>query len=98
MREMIDQRHDIFGHFRRVIGGGLVELAGLAVAAIIERDHAAAGARQLGDPARIDPVHLRVRAEAVNQDDRRGMALILALIEIGDLDLAVTEAWHAASS
>ena len=41
-------------------------------------------------PSRADPVHLLVGGKAVHQDDR----IALALVEIGDLDVSVSESWH----
>ena len=41
---MIEQRAHVLGHFVGVIVGRIVELGRLAVAAIVERDDAAAGA------------------------------------------------------
>ena len=49
--EMIEQRAHVLRHAVGVIVGRIVELGRLAVAAIVERDHAAAGARQRRDPA-----------------------------------------------
>src|SRR5262249_60298309 len=76
------------GHERAVVGGGIVELARGAMAAIVERDHAPAGLGQRRDPAGMHPVDRGGRGEAVHQDDR----LALPLVEKGDLDAAVLEA------
>ena len=43
--EMIEQRPHVLGHPVGVVVGRIVELGRLAVAAIVERDHPAAGAR-----------------------------------------------------
>ena len=74
--EMIEQRAHVLRHVARVIGGRIVELGRVAMAAIVERDDAAAGARQRRDPAGIDPVHLLGGGEAVHQHDRRALALV----------------------
>jgi hypothetical protein len=60
------------------------------MAAIVERDHAAAGARQRRDPARLHPVDLFARRKAVHKDDR----LALTFVKEGDLNVAVIETWH----
>ena len=56
--EMRDQRRDVAGHQVGVIVGRIVQLGGLAVPAIVERDDAAVVARQRRDPAGLHPVHL----------------------------------------
>ena len=53
--EMIEQRPHVLGHHGAVIGGRIVELGRGAMAAIVERDHAPAGAGQRRDPARDRP-------------------------------------------
>src|SRR5258708_6778997 len=60
------------------------------MAAVVERDDAAPGARQRRHPCRIDPVHFLGRSEAVHQHDRP----TFALVEISDLDVAVLETCH----
>jgi len=40
--QMIQQRDDVACHDRNFVVGGIVELFGIAMAAIVERDHAAA--------------------------------------------------------
>ena len=86
--KMIEQRKHIARHEFRVVERRIVELDGGTVTAIVERDDAAAGALKRRQPARIDPVHLFVGREAVNEDDR----VALALIEIGDLACSSNEA------
>ena len=88
---MVDQRPHVVRHALGVIVGRIVELGRLAVAAIVERDHAAAGARERRDPARLHPVHLLVGRKAVHQDDR----LALPFIEKRNLHRPVTKARHA---
>ena len=88
--EMIEQRAHIVRHQRHRIVGGIVQLAGGAVAAVVERDGAAAGAGERTHPSGIDPVHLLGRGKAVHQDD----GLALAFVEISDLDFAMSEIWH----
>src|SRR5437763_59788 len=70
--------------------GQIVEFCGLAVAAIIERDHAAVVAHERRDPAGLHPVDLLVGGKAMHQDDR----LARALVEIGDLDVTMCESRH----
>ena len=89
--EMIEQRADVIGHRRAVIGGGIVELARDAVSAIVERDHPPAGARQSHHPSRMQPVHLFRGGKAVHEDD----CFAHAFIEISDLDRAMLEARHS---
>src|SRR6185437_584577 len=88
---MIHQRDDVARHDGNRIFRGLVELGGLAMAAIIERDDAAAVLPQLRDPGRIDPVDVLGRRKAVHEHDR----IALALIEIGNFDIAMVEARHS---
>ena len=88
--EMIEQRAHIVRHQRHRIVGGIVQLAGGAVAAVVERDGAAAGAGERTHPAGIDPVHLLGRGKAVDEND----GFTLALVEISDLDFAMSETWH----
>jgi hypothetical protein len=57
------------------------------MSAIVECDHAAAGARQCRDPAGHDPVDLLARSEAVHKHDR----IALAFIKKSDLDVTVIE-------
>ena len=90
--EMVHQRDDVAGHDRNGVVGGVVELCGFAMAAIVERDDAVAVLLQFRDPGRIDPVHVLGRGKAVHENDRRA----LAFVEIGDFDCAVVEARHRA--
>ena len=60
--------------------------------AVVERDRAPTSKRERSDPAGMYPVHLLVGGKAVHQHDR----LALALVEIGDLDLAIPETRHGA--
>ncbi len=87
---MIHQRDDIAGHDRDLIGRGVIELAEIAMAAIVERDDAAAVFSQFGDPGRINPVHILARGKAVHQQDR----IALAFVEIGNFNFAVVKTRH----
>src|ERR1700712_1684498 len=60
------------------------------MAAIVERDDAAAVLLQVGDPGRIDPVNVLARGKAVHEDDR----IALAFVEIGNFNSAVVETRH----
>ena len=60
------------------------------MAAIVERNDAAAGARERRHPARTDPVHFLVRGEAVDQHDR----LALAFVEESDLHAIMVKTRH----
>ena len=90
MLEMIEQRAHVASHCGGVILGGIVELARLAVAAIVERDHAPAGAGQRRDPAGMDPVHLLGGGKAVHQHDR----FALPLVKEGEFHGTVMEGGH----
>src|SRR5215469_6333629 len=74
--EMLDQAANVLGHDRGMISGGVVELARLTVAAIVERDDTPPGARQRRHPAGRDPVHFLVRREAVDEYDRLALPLV----------------------
>ena len=87
---MIHQRTDIAGHGADLIGFRVVEFCGIAVAAIVECDDAAAVLFQFGNPGRINPVHILGRREAVHQQDR----IALAFVEIGNFNIAVVKARH----
>ena len=89
--EMIEQCAHVLRHQATVIGGRIVEFGRRAMATIVERDHAAARARQRRHPARIDPVHFLVGSKTVDEHDR----LALPFVEIGDLDLTMREMRHA---
>ena len=88
--EMVHQRRDVAGHGADMIVLGIIELAGIAMAAIVERDDAAAAPLQLRDPGGIDPVDVLGRGKAVHQHDR----IALALIEVGNFDGAVVKTRH----
>src|SRR5262249_21692592 len=64
---------------------------GLAVAADVERDRAAACPGEGRDPAGLHPVHLLGRGKAVDENDR----LARALVEKGNLHGSVLKARHA---
>ena len=87
---MIHQRDDVAGHDGDLVLRGIVELCGFAVAAIIQRDDAAAIFPQFGNPAGIDPVDILGRGKAVHQQDR----IALAFVEIGNFNGAVMKARH----
>src|SRR5713101_4930810 len=91
--EVVEQGNDVFDHPFGVIIGGIVELARPAVAAVVQRDGAPAGAAQRRHPPRIDPIDFLGRGEAVHEHDR----LAVAFVEKRDLDLAVPEALHGGS-
>ena len=82
---MLDQRRNVACHDVGVIVRRIVQLARLAVPAIVERDHPAAVAPQRRGPAGHHPVHLLVGGKAVHQDDR----IALAFVEIRDLDVTI---------
>ena len=88
--QMIHQRDDVAGHDGDLIVRGIVELAGIAMAAIVERDDAAAVFLQLRNPGRIDPVDVLARGKAVHEQDR----IALAFVEIGNFDSAVVKTRH----
>jgi hypothetical protein len=88
--EMIHQRRDVARHDADMVLLGVVELAGIAMAAIVERDDAAAVFLQLRNPGRIDPVDILARRKAMHQHDR----IALALVEIGNFNSAVVKARH----
>ena len=71
---------------------GIVELCGIAMAAIVERDDAAAVLLQFGNPGRIDPVDVLARGEAVHEHNR----IALAFVEIGNFNSAVVKTRHQA--
>src|SRR5215831_13934837 len=89
--EMIEQCPHVLRHEAAVIGGRIVELGRRAMAAIVERDDAAARTCKRRYPAGIDPVHFLVGSEAMDEGDR----LALPFVEIGDLDLTMREMRHA---
>src|SRR4051812_1878491 len=60
------------------------------MAAIVERDDAAAVLPQLGNPGRIHPVDVLGRGEAVHEQNR----IALALVEIGDFNIAIVKTRH----
>src|SRR5215831_2992626 len=88
--EMIEQCPHVLRHEAAVIGGRIVELGRRAMAAIVERDDAAARTCKRRYPAGIDPVHFLVGSEAMDEGDR----LALPFVEIGDLDLTMREMRH----
>jgi hypothetical protein len=67
---MVHQPAHILGHDLRGIGGGIVKLLALAMAAIVERDDAVAGMGQRLRPLGVDPVDHMAGAEAVDEHDR----------------------------
>ena len=83
--QIIEQRAHITGHARAVIGGRIIELAGLTVAAIIKRNDATVRLLERPDPAGAYPVDLRGGSKPVHEND--GFAL--AFIEERDLDAVV---------
>ena len=88
---MIEQRTHIVRHGGAVISGRVVQLAGRAVPAIVERNHAPAIARQRRHPTGVQPIHLLGGGKAVHQHNR----IAVTLIEISDLDTAICKARHA---
>src|SRR5262249_44666510 len=81
----------ILGHDRAVIGGGVIELARRAMAAIVECDSAAPGLAQRRHPARRDPIDLFVRRKAVHEHDW----LALPFVKESDLHAVMRELRHA---
>src|SRR5262249_52044535 len=92
--EMIEQCPHVLRHEAAVIGGRIVELGRRAMAAIVERDDAAARTRKRRYPAGIDPVHFLVGSKAMDEHDR----LALPFVEIADLDLTMREMRHKSAS
>src|SRR6516225_10325179 len=88
---MIEERSHILCHSRAEIGGRVVELAGRAMAAIVERDRAAPGAGQCRHPARRDPIDLFVRCKAVDEHNR----LALPFVKESNLHAVMREPRHA---
>src|ERR1700716_917272 len=60
------------------------------MAAIVERDDAAAVLLQFGNPGRIYPVHILARGKAMHEQDR----IALAFVEIGNFNSAVVKTRH----
>jgi hypothetical protein len=88
--QMIQQRDDVTCHDRNFVARRIVELFGIAMAAIVERDDAAAIFPQIGNPGRIDPVDVLAGGKAVHENDR----ITLAFVEIGNFDSAVVKTRH----
>ena len=88
---MIEEGADILGHERAVVGGRLVKLGRLAMAAIVEGDDTASGARERCHPAGKNPIHLLGGGKAVHEHDW----LALAFVEKGDFHPVMREARHA---
>src|SRR5262249_978476 len=88
--EMIEQCPHVLRHEAAVIGGRIVELGRRAMAAIVERDDAAARTRKRRYPAGIGPVHFLVGSEAMHESDW----LALPFVEISDLDLIMRKMCH----
>src|SRR5690349_17006466 len=88
---MVEQRAHILGHDRAVIGGRVVQLAGRAVTAIIERDRATPGASECRYPAGHHPIDLLIGGEAMHEHNR----LALPFIQEGDVDPLMLKSWHA---
>lgn len=89
--QVVEQRADISGHDRTVIGRRIVELCRRAVPAIVEGNCTAAGARERRHPAGLNPVHFLRGRKAVDEHER----LAASFIKISDLDVAMIEARHA---
>ena len=92
--KMVEQRAHVVSHQRHLVVGRIVKLAGGAVAAIVERYGAAAGAGECSHPARIDPVHFFGGGKAMDQDDGLGIGIFWAFVEISDLDRVMLKIWH----
>ncbi|KRR26010.1 hypothetical protein CQ13_23645 [Bradyrhizobium retamae] len=88
--QIIQQRDDVTCHDRNFVSSGIVELIGIAMAAIVERDHAAAVFPQIGNPGRINPIHVLAGGKAMHEDDR----IALAFVEISNFDSAVVKTRH----
>ena len=80
--ELADQFLKVPDQHVRWIIGGIVRLAAFPVGAQVGHDHAEALARDAVGMAELDPVHLRVGEEPVEQDDRPALAHLV----IGELD------------
>src|SRR5258707_12811953 len=87
---MIHQREDVVGHNSELVLRGVIQFCGIAMAAIVERDDAAAVLLQVGDPGRIDPVDVLARGKAMHEQNR----IALAFVEIGNFNSAVVETRH----
>ena len=84
MREQVGR---VAGHEIGAIGAGRVGLLALPMTAVVERDDPAPGAGQGLDPARVHPVHAKVRGEAVNEQDRLAEIVVLRRgVDEGDID------------
>src|SRR5690349_9374792 len=79
---MGEQVGRILRHLGGMIGGRLIELLALPMAAIIEGDRAPACAPQGLEPICRRPVDVDIRAAAVDQEDR----FALPFVDEGDLD------------
>ncbi|MNY28204.1 hypothetical protein D3C86_1621640 [compost metagenome] len=79
--EMIEQRHRIAGHDRRIIGFRIMRLVACAMATIVNGDHPVARIAQRFQPARMDPVDIGAGGKAVDQQNR--IARRITLVEIG---------------
>src|SRR5262249_12325782 len=88
--KVIDERAHVGSHGGDGVVLRPVELARLAVTAVIERDCTVAGAPQCRDPAGKDPVDYLSRAKAVHEHYR----IALAFVEIIDRDRPMREARH----
>ena len=88
--QMVEQRTYVVRHGGAVIAGRVVQLVGCAVPAIVERNHTPSITRERRHPAGLHPVHLLGGGEAVHQHNR----FAIALVEIGNLDPAVSKARH----
>ncbi len=83
--EMIEQAARVLGHaVARIIKRGIAEALTAAMATVIDGDDAAAFLHQPLDPAGIEPVDLRRRAEPMDEQDR--LCTRLARLTVGNGD------------
>jgi hypothetical protein len=67
--EVVQQPARVLRHQPRAVGGFVIQLGALAVAAVVQRNYAVSGARKGAQPARIDPVGGHVGGKTVDQQD-----------------------------
>lgn len=79
--EMIEQRHGVFRHDRRIIGVWIMRLVACAMAAIVDGNHPVARIPECFQPAGMYPVDVRAGGKAMNQQNR--LARRITLVEIG---------------
>src|SRR5271169_3680045 len=73
--QMVEQGDGVGAHVRKPVFGGIVRLVAMAMAARVVSDHAPSPRQPLEHPG-LDPMLVRARAEAVDHQHRRAVALI----------------------